>query len=205
MSEIKELEHIGTIKESGIYTVEVKLIEVANGKERYDIRKHVSGEHGYQGISLETEAAKNLFLVLGKEFGYLPEDATIEKLEQQKGKVKSEFSLSSEQIKQIKVSDVSIAPKDFIKAVNDVIDRKHMKSLSVTRLSNWLVSQGYLKEEKRPATINRTVRLLSDRSSEIGITHKVVVDTSTGEVIQNDILFSAQAQRFILDHISEII
>ncbi len=205
MSEIKEKRHIGTIKEDGSYTIEVKLIEVSNGKERYDIRKHINGEHGYQGISLEADAAKYLFLLLGKEFGYLPEDATVEKQEQMKGKVKSEFYLSEEQISHIRVSATSVVPKDFVKTINEAIDKKQMKSLTVARLTGWLVKRGYLKEEKRPATINRTVRLLSDRSSEIGITQRVVVDTSSGEVLQNDIAFSTQAQRFILDHLRDIV
>ena len=202
MSEIKELRNIGTIQEDGSYTIEVKLIEVSNGNERYDIRKHINGEHSFQGISLDEKAAKNLFLLLGKEFGYLPNDATIEKQEQAKSKVRS---LSDEQIGQIKISEVSIAPKDFVKNINEAVDKKHMKGLSLTKLSSWLVYHGYLREEKRPATINRTVRLLSDKSSEIGITKRVVVDTSTGEVLQNDLVFSEQAQRFILGHLKEII
>lgn len=204
MNEIKELRNIGTIQEDGSYTIEVKLIEVSNGNERYDIRKHINGEHGFQGISLDEKAAKNLFLLLGKEFGYLPSDTTIEKQEQTKSKVKSEFSLSDEQISQIKISEISITPKDFVKNINETIDKKHMKGLSLTKLSSWLVYHGYLREEKRPATINRTIRLLSDKSSEIGITQRVVVDASTGEVLQNEIAFSEQAQRFIIDHLNEI-
>lgn len=204
MSEIKEIKHIGTIKDNNNYSIEVKLIEVSNGQERYDIRKYINGEHGYQGISLEEDAAKELFLVLGKEFGYLPDDATVEKQEQLKSKVKAEFFLSPEQISNISISNTSITPKEFIKNINDSIDRKHMKVFSLTKLSNWLVKQGYLREEKRPATINRTVRLLSERSSEVGITQKVVIDTATGEVLQNDIALSTEAQRFILDHLVEI-
>lgn len=37
MSDIKEIKHIGTIQEDNSYSIEVKLIEVSNGKERYDI------------------------------------------------------------------------------------------------------------------------------------------------------------------------
>jgi len=35
------------------------------------------------------------------------------------------------------------------------------------------------------------------------ITKKVVIDSSTGEVLQKDILYSSKAQQYIFDHLNE--
>ena len=185
--------------------IEIKTIELETGEKKYEIRKRITGSTGIHILSLSEYEAKALYLLLGKEFGYLPEDTSVESQEAGRNSIKTAFFLDDNQIERITISDTILTTKEFLKNINAAVDRKIMKPLSITLVNRWLVKNGYLKEEKRPAIINKTFRVLSDKSAEIGITEKVVVDSSTGEVLHSEIAFDSNAQRFILNHLVEII
>lgn len=65
---IEVIRNLGTVKEYSKVSIEVKVIRLNDGSERYDIRKYSDGEHRSRGISLEKDAAKNLYQILKKEF-----------------------------------------------------------------------------------------------------------------------------------------
>lgn len=65
---IEVIRNVGIVKEYNKVSIEVKVIRLADGSERYDIRKYSDGEHRSRGIALEKDAAKNLYQILKKEF-----------------------------------------------------------------------------------------------------------------------------------------
>lgn len=117
---------------------------------------------------------------------------------------KAAFSLSDEQIRNIYVSSKPVTVNMLLKCINRVVDVKRMDKLSVTSVNSWLVSNGYLIETKERAFINKTVRRPSDKSIEIGLMEQEVVDAATGEV-KYQMVFTQQAQRYILNHLDEIV
>lgn len=116
---------------------------------------------------------------------------------------KAAFSLSEDQLHRIKVSSSPVSQNDFLKRVNRVVDANRMEKLSAKSMNAWLVAKGYVVESKEQAVINRTVRRPSEKSGQIGLCEHEVIDPKTGE-IKTQIMFSLQAQAYLLEHIEEI-
>jgi hypothetical protein len=116
---------------------------------------------------------------------------------------KTPFSLNEEQLRRIPVSPTPITPTAFCNAINRVANGMKMENLSSKSLNAWLLAQEFIKESKEPATIRRTVRRLSEHSSEIGLQEQQRVDAQTGE-IKKQLVFSLQTQTYLLAHLNEI-
>ena len=116
---------------------------------------------------------------------------------------KSAFSLSREQVHRISVSAKPVTPYAFLNNINRVVDGKRMEKLSSKSINAWLLAQGLIIETKEPAMINRTIRRLTDKSSEIGIQEEEITDAKTGEVKKRMVL-TLQAQAYLLEHLDEI-
>lgn len=179
------------------------ITEIENGAKRYELRKKVIGSSAYHLITLNEDEAKQLYLLLGKELGYLFTDDSIKSVEEDRKSRRADFSLSEEQIKSIEFTEDPLTLKDFVKMINKHVDKVSMKLLSITPINKWLVKNGYLSEEKRPSTIYKTVRVITDKASEIGITEEVIVDKA-GKVLTSQVAYPPEAQRFILEHLNEI-
>jgi hypothetical protein len=78
-----------------------------------------------------------------------------------------------------------------------------MEKLSIKSISDWLNSQGYIAEGKMPAVINRTIWKPTQLAQQIGFTEMDVPDANTGEMKQQ-LMYSSQAQQFLLAHMEEI-
>lgn len=119
-------------------------------------------------------------------------------------KKKSVFSLNQQQRNSIRVTNNPIIPSAFIKNINSVVDSDNMEKLSLTTINKWLLKQGYLTESKVPTVINKNVKTVTPLSMQIGVIEQTVVDPKTGEA-KTQLLFSRQAQEFILDNIESIL
>lgn len=119
-------------------------------------------------------------------------------------KKKSVFSLNQQQRNSIQVTNNPIIPSAFIKNINSVVDSDNMEKLSLTTINKWLLKQGYLTESKVPTVINKNVKTVTPLSTQIGVIEQTVVDPKTGEA-KTQLLFSRQAQEFILDNIESIL
>lgn len=119
-------------------------------------------------------------------------------------KKKSVFSLNQQQRNSIRVTNNPIIPSAFIKNINSVVDSDNMEKLSLTTINKWLLKQGYLTESKVPTVINKNVKTVTPLSTQIGVIEQTVVDSKTGEA-KTQLLFSRQAQEFILDNIESIL
>lgn len=119
-------------------------------------------------------------------------------------KKKSVFSLNQQQRNSIRVTNNPIIPSAFIKNINSVVDSDNMEKLSLITINKWLLKQGYLTESKVPTVINKNVKTVTPLSTQIGVIEQTVVDPKTGEA-KTQLLFSRQAQEFILDNIESIL
>ncbi len=119
-------------------------------------------------------------------------------------KKKAVFSINQQQRSSIRITNNPIIPSAFIKNINSVVDSETMEKLSLTTINKWLLKQGYLTESKVPTVVNKNVKTVTPLSAQIGVIEQTVVDQKTGEA-KTQLLFSRQAQEFILDNIESIL
>ncbi len=119
-------------------------------------------------------------------------------------KKKAVFSINPKQKMSIRITNCPIVPSAFVKNINSVVNTEIMEKLSLTTINKWLLKQGYISESKEPTVVNRNVKTITPLSTQIGIIEQTVVDPRTGEA-KAQMLFSRQAQEFILNNIELII
>ena len=113
------------------------------------------------------------------------------------------FAPSQEALQALPQINQPLTPNAFLKYINRAVDEKRMEKLSSTSVNAWLLARGFVTESKEPATIHKTVRRPSPSAAKIGIYEQEIIDEFTGES-RMVMLFSPEAQRYMLAHISEI-
>ncbi|MBR4500615.1 MAG: hypothetical protein IKP22_01795 [Clostridia bacterium] len=116
---------------------------------------------------------------------------------------KAAFSLTPEQKKEVMISRLPITPAAFLKNVNQRINSGEMEKLSIRSVNAWLQKNGYITQGKIQTVMNRTVWMPSPEARQLGINETEVPDPKTGE-IKRQLMYSAQAQEFLLSHLEEI-
>lgn len=116
---------------------------------------------------------------------------------------KAAFSITAEQRREVLISRLPITPNEFLKNVNRTVNPSAMEKLSITSVNAWLRKSGYIAEGKMQTIINKTVWKPTRFAEKIGISEMDVSDAKTGE-IKRQLMFSAQAQEYLLDHLEEI-
>lgn len=116
---------------------------------------------------------------------------------------KAAFSITTEQRREVLISRLPITPNEFLKNVNRMVNPSAMEKLSITSVNAWLRKGGYIAEGKTQTVINKTVWKPTHFAEEIGISEMDVSDAKTGE-IKRQLMFSARAQEYLLEHLEEI-
>ena len=116
---------------------------------------------------------------------------------------KAGFSLTSDQKRDVLISRLPITPSEFLKNVNRLVDPSAMEKLSSKSVNAWLQKNAYIAQGKTQVVMNRTVWRPTRFAEEIGITELDVPDPKTGE-IKRQLMFSPQAQEYLLSHLEEI-
>ncbi len=117
---------------------------------------------------------------------------------------KAVFNLTPDQKQEVMISRLPITPNEFLKNVNQRINPKEMEKLFIKTVNAWLQKSGYIIQGKRQAVINKTVWMPSLEARQLGIDEMDVPDPKTGE-IKRQLMYSTQAQEFLLAHLEEII
>ena len=115
-------------------------------------------------------------------------------------KKKSPFYLTEEEQNRIVLPQEDCLVSELAKAINDVIEDSGRKMLLAKNINDWLEKQGYLTKETD--TQGKQRRIPTPKAAEIGLTSKIGVG-AYGEY--KIVMLSEQAQRFVLEHIQEII
>lgn len=117
---------------------------------------------------------------------------------------KAAFRLSPAQRQEVLISRLPITPSEFLKNVNRLVNPAEMEKLSIKSVNAWLRKNAYISEGKAQTIVSKTVWKPTRFAEEIGITEMDVSDVKTGE-IKRQLMFSTQAQEFLLAHLEEII
>ena len=109
------------------------------------------------------------------------------------------FSLPREMHAKIEVTKEPVMIKYFTEKINALVDVTAMKKLSPTAFTAWLLHKGLLVEE----TVNDKKRKKPSKAgTEIGIAFEIREGQYGGYTA---ILYSEEAQRFLVNHLDEII
>ena len=109
------------------------------------------------------------------------------------------FTLSEEQRQAVQISETPVKISEFVEMLNAVIDTEKTKKISTTAITNWLLRKGFLSEVS--AANGKKSRLPSEQGMEIGLSTE---DRTTIYGVMKVVLYNADAQNFILDHLDAI-
>lgn len=111
--------------------------------------------------------------------------------------------ITPQQIQNIEVTPTPILPSAFVKKIGAALDSDAKKKVTLARINRWLLKKGYLAETKVRTIVNKSVKIATPLSAEIGVVEHLVVDKKTGEA-KPQLFFSEDAQKFILNNINNI-
>ena len=111
--------------------------------------------------------------------------------------------ITPQQIQNIEVTPTPILPSAFVKKIGAALDSDTKKKVTLARTNRWLLKKGYLAETKVRTIVNKSVKIATPLSAEIGVVEHLVVDKKTGEA-KPQLFFSEDAQKFILNNINNI-
>lgn len=114
-----------------------------------------------------------------------------------------EFSIERINKNLIAISDQPIQITSFVKRINNQVDNSKMKTLKPSRLTGWLLENGYLNKDIIPVLKNETVYSTTSSSKDIGIVEQDKINAETGE-IKKSIVLTKMAQEFIVDNLENI-
>ena len=116
---------------------------------------------------------------------------------------KAAFCMTADQRREVMISRLPITPNEFLKNVNRTVNPADMEKLSIKSVNAWLQKKGYVAEGKIQSVINRTVWRPTREAQQMGFMEMDVSDAKTGEIKQQ-LMYTTQAQQFLLDHMEEI-
>lgn len=103
----------------------------------------------------------------------------------------------------IEISSEPISVMSFVSRINRQVNTKVMKRMGYAKINNWLVEKGYLTTEQVKVVKQERKLEITNKSNQIGIISENKVDLKTGE-LKPTILFTAEAQNFILENLEDI-
>lgn len=114
---------------------------------------------------------------------------------------KYSFYLSKEDREKVEISKEPIPISVFTYAINECIDSKKMKKIKASRITAWLMKEGYLDEIT--SDDGKAFKVLTEKSPIIGITAEDR-KSDYGRIYKVN-LYDESAQRFILNHLDDIV
>ena len=111
------------------------------------------------------------------------------------------FYLSKEDRKKVEISKEPIPISVFTYVINECIDSKKMKKLKASQITAWLMKEGYLDEIT--SDDGKVFKVLTEKSPIIGITAEER-KSDYGRIYKVN-LYDENGQRFILDHLDDIV
>ena len=109
------------------------------------------------------------------------------------------FAITPEQAAGIRLSETPVTISRFCDMVSEAAGNQGMRKLNYRAVTDWLADRNYLRVEETPAGKRKRV---GDFAAQIGIFEETR-SGQYGEYIV--ILYGKEAQRFMLEHMNEII
>jgi hypothetical protein len=108
------------------------------------------------------------------------------------------FALTEEERSRVRLFDQPVTISILVRSINEAVSDRHMKKLSPTAVTAWLVEQGYLKVVEDARGRHKDI---TPKSREVGISAEDRIGPG-GPYLA--ILYSRRAQQFILDNLDHI-
>ena len=113
---------------------------------------------------------------------------------------KADFLITREQLQRFPISAEPIRISEFVELLWQCAEDPQMKKPSTTTITNWLLEKGLLQKELGPDGKNRRI------PTPAGFTIGLTMQTRMGQYGEYTAVgYSAAAQRFVLDHLEEIL
>lgn len=111
-----------------------------------------------------------------------------------------DFQINREQLARVPISFDPLRITQFVTVINDVVNDPTRKKLSAGLITNWLLSKGLLMN--MPADNGKNKRV----PTEAGIKCGLSTEQRQGQYgLYTAVLYNGNAQRFILDHLPELL
>lgn len=156
----------------------------------------MNGEYVKETDSLSQEKIQNCMVYISQIL-----NDVIQRNERKQSGKRRPFSITFEQKAMVRLSDEPIGINELARRINEVIDKSTMRSVSGTKITSWLVEQGYLDQIRIKG--NKTQKTVNLRSASFGISIRDRVNIDTGEIYKQPV-YNRYAQQYILEHIEEI-
>ena len=114
---------------------------------------------------------------------------------------KLDFYITPEELEAVPISREPVMITWFCKTINQTVDQEDRKNLSYRLLTDWLVEQGILRVEEIRGKARKRV---TEKAWDIGIVEELRQGQAPGTEYYA-ILYEASAQRYLLDHLPEIL
>lgn len=102
------------------------------------------------------------------------------------------------------LSNAPIQLSNLMARINKQVDVNIMRKLGVSKVSKWLIQQGYLANEKVSVVKEVSQLTITDKAKNFGIVMDNKVDNNTGE-IRPCVLLTRKAQKYIVDNLEKIL
>ena len=110
------------------------------------------------------------------------------------------FAITPEQLTMVQLSREPVTVSWLIDSLANAVNNPDMRRLSTTVITNWLLGQGFL--EKRTTLDGKNTRIPTPKGQSIGLTSE---SRQGREGEYQMVLYDLGAQRFVLDHLLEMI
>lgn len=111
-----------------------------------------------------------------------------------------DFSISAEQLAQVRISQESVRVTQLVEMISAVVDNAQMKKLSTAIITNWLLEKGFL--EKQTGSDGKSRRVPTQNGLMIGLSTQKR-QGQYGEY--QTVFYNDQAQQFVLDNLSAML
>ena len=111
-----------------------------------------------------------------------------------------DFLITSEQLASVQISDYPVRVTEFTDALYRAVNNPGMKKLSVTKITEWLISKGLMRKES--GADGKTHRVPTERGLQMGMSTRLR-QSRDGEY--QAVYYDRNMQIFLLDHLSEIL
>lgn len=111
-----------------------------------------------------------------------------------------DFVITPEQLAGVQISDYPVRVTEFTEALYQAVNNPEMKKLSITKITEWLISKGLMMKES--GTDGKVHRVPTNRGLQMGMSTRLR-QSRDGEYLA--VYYDKNMQRFLLDNLAEIL
>ena len=110
------------------------------------------------------------------------------------------FAIHMDQIEKVRISQEPVRVTQFVDMISEAVNNPGMRKLKTTVITDWLMEKGFLEKQTDPDGKSRRV------PTRNGLLIGLSVQTRQGHYGEYQAVFyNADAQRFVLDHLNEML